>query len=170
MLQTLKIKKMKFKIIVLFICTLTFISCVPDEDRPFVGIGIDIGNLTDEEYNNTKLLIGGMQNGTFISTESYDLPTIIIRPNESFSQVVVLDGSRWRPNLSLIAEISNRAYFAFQFENSEQILLYDSFNSSELINFSIIENGTVKWNYGGDLIITLDEGQTARAIFHEDNY
>ena len=162
---------MKFKIIApLLIFTLTFISCASLEDGPFVGIGIDIGNLTNEEYNNAKLLIGGMQNGTFISTESYDLPTIIIRPNESFSQVVAFDENRWKPDLSLIAEISDRAYFAFQFENSEQILLYDSFNSSELINFSIIENAIVKTDYGGDLIITLDEGQTARAIFHEDDY
>jgi hypothetical protein len=162
---------MKFKIIApLLICTLTFISCASLEDGPFVGFKLDIGNLTNEEYNNAKLLIGGMQNGTFISTESYDLPTIIIRPNESFSQVVAFDENRWKPDLSLIAEISDRAYFAFQFENSEQILLYDSFNSSELINFSIIENAIVKRDYGGDLIITLDEGQTARAIFHEDDY
>ena len=153
---------MKFKIIApLLICTLTFISCASLEDGPFVGIGIDIGNLTNEEYNNAKLLIGGMQNGTFISTESYDLPTIIIRPNESFSQVVAFDENRWKPNLGLIAEISDRAYFAFQFENSEQILLYDS---------SIIENAIVKRDYGGRLNITINENQSVMVIFREDNY
>jgi hypothetical protein len=162
---------MKFKIIApLLICTLTFISCASLEDGPFVGFKLTINNLTNVEYDNAKILIGGMQNGEFVSTESFELPTIIIRPNESFSQVVAFDENSWKPNLGLIAEISDRAYFAFQFENSEQILLYDSFNSSELINFSIIENAIVKRDYGGDLIITLDEGQTARAIFNEDDY
>ena len=162
---------MKFKIIApLLICTLTFISCASLEDGPFVGIGIDIGNLTNEEYNNAKLLIGGMQNGTFISTESYDLPTINVRPNESYGQTVAIGENRWKPDLSLIAEISDRAYFAFQFENSEQILLYDSFNSSELINFSIIENAIVKRDYGGRLNITINENQSVMVIFREDNY
>ena len=77
---------MKFKIIApLLIFTLTFISCASLEDGPFVGIGIDIGNLTNEEYNNAKLLIGGMQNGEFVSTESFELTTIIVRPCKYFS-------------------------------------------------------------------------------------
>ena len=162
---------MKFKIIApLLIFTLTFISCASLEDGPFVGIGIDIGNLTNEEYNNAKLLIGRMQNGEFVSTESFELTTIIVRPNRYYSQVVAFDHSRWKPNLGLIAEISDRACFAFQFENSEQILLYDSFNSNELINFSIIENGTVKRDYGGRLNITINENQSVMVIFREDNY
>ena len=157
---------MKFKIIApLLICTLTFISCASLEDGPFVGIGIDIGNLTNEEYNNAKLLIGGMQNGTFISTESYDLPTIIIRPNESFSQVVAFDENRWKPDLSLIAEISNRAYFAFQFENGNQVLLL---RNSDLFAFEIEENNDLKLDFGAMISISVFQNSAMISSFYED--
>lgn len=157
---------MKFKIIApLLICTLTFISCASLEDGPFVGIGIDIGNLTNEEYNNAKLLIGGMQNGTFISTESYDLPTIIIRPNESFYQVVAFDENRWKPDLSLIAEISNRAYFAFQFENGNQVLLL---RNSDLFAFEIEENNNLKLDFGAMISISVFQNSAMITSFYED--
>jgi len=133
---------MKFKIIApLLICTLTFISCASLEDGPFVGFKLDIINKTDNEIQNAKILIGGMQNGEFVSTESFELPTIIIRPNESFYQVVAFDENRWKPDLSLIAEISNRAYFAFQFENGNQVLLL---RNSDLFAFEIEENNNLK--------------------------
>jgi hypothetical protein len=157
---------MKFKIIApLLICTLTFISCASLEDGPFVGIGIDIGNLTNEGYNNAKLLIGGMQNGTFISTESYDLPTIIIRPNESFSQVVAFDENSWKPNLGLIAEISDRAYFAFQFENGNQVLLL---RNSDLFAFEIEENNNLKLDFGAMISISVFQNSAMISSFYED--
>ena len=157
---------MKFKIIApLLICTLTFISCASLEDGPFVGIGIDIGNLTNKEYNNAKLLIGGMQNGTFISTESYDLPTIIIRPNESFSQVVAFDENSWKPNLGLIAEISDRAYFAFQFENGNQVLLL---RNSDLFAFEIEENNNLKLDFGAMISISVFQNSAMISSFYED--
>ena len=157
---------MKFKIIVsLFICTLTFISCASLEDGPFVGFKLTINNLTNVEYDNAKILIGGMQNGEFVSTESFELPTIIIRPNESFYQVVAFDENRWKPDLSLIAEISNRAYFAFQFENGNQVLLL---RNSDLFAFEIEENNNLKLDFGAMISISVFQNSAMISSFYED--
>ncbi|MDA9070949.1 hypothetical protein OAB17_00645 [Flavobacteriaceae bacterium] len=157
---------MKFKIIApLLICTLTFISCASLEDGPFVGFKLDIINKTDNEIQNAKILIGGMQNGEFVSTESFELPTIIIRPNESFYQVVAFDENRWKPDLSLIAEISNRAYFAFQFENGNQVLLL---RNSDLFAFEIEENNNLKLDFGAMISISVFQNSAMISSFYED--
>ena len=157
---------MKFKIIApLLICTLTFISCASLEDGPFVGFKLDIINKTDNEIQNAKILIGGMQNGEFVSTESFELPTIIIRPNESFYQVVAFDENRWKPDLSLIAEISNRAYFAFQFENGNQALLL---RNSDLFAFEIEENNNLKLDFGAMISISVFQNSAMISSFYED--
>lgn len=157
---------MKFKIIApLLICTLTFISCASLEDGPFVGFKLDIINKTDNEMQNAKILIGGMQNGEFVSTESFELPTIIIRPNESFYQVVAFDENRWKPDLSLIAEISNRAYFAFQFENGNQVLLL---RNSDLFAFEIEENNNLKLDFGAMISISVFQNSAMISSFYED--
>ena len=157
---------MKFKIIApLLICTLTFISCASLEDGPFVGFKLDIINKTDNEIQNAKILIGGMQNGEFVRTESFELPTIIIRPNESFYQVVAFDENRWKPDLSLIAEISNRAYFAFQFENGNQVLLL---RNSDLFAFEIEENNNLKLDFGAMISISVFQNSAMISSFYED--
>jgi hypothetical protein len=157
---------MKFKIIApLLIFTLTFISCASLEDGPFVGFKLDIINKTDNEIQNAKILIGGMQNGEFVSTESFELPTIIIRPNESFYQVVAFDENRWKPDLSLIAEISNRAYFAFQFENGNQVLLL---RNSDLFAFEIEENNNLKLDFGAMISISVFQNSAMISSFYED--
>jgi len=157
---------MKFKIIApLLICTLTFISCASLEDGPFVGFKLDIINKTDNEIQNAKILIGGMQNGEFVSTESFELPTINVRPNESYGQTVAIDENRWKPDLSLIAEISNRAYFAFQFENGNQVLLL---RNSDLFAFEIEENNNLKLDFGAMISISVFQNSAMISSFYED--
>jgi hypothetical protein len=157
---------MKFKIIApLLICTLTFISCASLEDGPFVGFKLTINNLTNVEYDNAKILIGGMQNGEFVSTESFELPTINVRPNESYGQTVAIDENRWKPDLSLIAEISNRAYFAFQFENGNQVLLL---RNSDLFAFEIEENNNLKLDFGAMISISVFQNSAMISSFYED--
>ena len=106
-----------------------------------------------------------MQNGEFVSTESFELPTIIIRPNESFYQVVAFDENRWKPDLSLIAEISNRAYFAFQFENGNQVLLL---RNSDLFAFEIEENNNLKLDFGAMISISVFQNSAMITSFYED--
>ena len=157
---------MKFKIIApLLICTLTFISCASLEDGPFVGFKLDIINKTDNEIQNAKILIGGMQNGEFVSTESFELPTINVRPNESYGQTVAIDENRWKPDLSLIAEISNRAYFAYQFENGNQVLLL---RNSDLFAFEIEENNNLKLDFGAMISISVFQNSAMISSFYED--
>lgn len=159
---------MKFKIIVsLFICTLTFISCASLEDGPFVGFKLTINNLTNVEYDNAKILIGGMQNGEFVSTESFELPTIIVRPNESYSQVVAFDENRWKPNFNLITEISEFAYFAVQFEDGS-IAVATNGLGSDILKYDILENGNVKSFYGVYLSISILDNYATRGFLAID--
>ncbi len=159
---------MKQKIIIITVVLTLIISCVPPIDEgPFVGIEINIFNLTENEIENAKLLIGGMENEAFISTESFALPTLIVRPDENYYQVVALDENRWKPNLNLINEISDKAYFAFQFEDGEQILLS---RNGILQTFEIMENESVKANYGVSISISLKQDTVEISGFSDDNY
>jgi hypothetical protein len=148
-------------------CALLFISCLEDEDRVRIGFTIEIVNLTNLEFENVKVTIGGLQNGEFVGTESYTLPSIWIRSSNSEVQNVAIDNNRWKPNLNLIKAISEQAYFTVQLEGESPILLYDSFENDVLISAKIIENGIIKNKYGGDLIINLYSNGDIRGQFFE---
>ena len=156
---------MKTKLI-LICCTLLFISCLPDEEEVRIGFMFTIINKTNIEYENVKITIGGIQNGSFIGTESYTLPTIRIRNNDTEAQYAAVDNKRWEPNLTLIKAISEEAYFTVQTEGGTEILLYDKFQNDRLVNAKITENGIIKSNYGGDLSISIYE-DTIRGLFFE---
>ena len=165
---------MKLKTALPFIFAILLFSCVDlgsFDDRPYVGIGIDIVNLTNKEYDNLKLHIGGVENDTFISTDIFELPTIIVRPNKSFTQKITFDESRWQTDLKKILEISNNAYFALEFTKGKQILLENFFITNELINFSVLDrNGTIKNKYGGRLSISIKGDKEIVGRFREDNH
>jgi hypothetical protein len=158
---------MKTKLIIIC-CTLLVTSCFHDEGYVRTGFMFDIVNDTDIEYENVKVTIGGIDNnGEFVGTQSYTLPPIRIRNNNSDSQYVAVDYNRWRPNLNLVKEISDKAYFRVQLEGKAPVLLYDSFDNDILVSAKITENGLVKNNYGGDLSINLYENGLIRGRFHE---
>ena len=77
-----------------------------------------------------------------------------------------MDYNRWRPNLNLVNEISDKAYFRVQLEGKAPVLLYDSFDNDILVSAKITENGLVKNNYGGDLSIAFFE-DSVTGLFHE---
>ena len=157
---------MKTKLIIIC-CTLLVTSCSHDEGYVRTGFMFDIINDTDIEYENVKVTIGGIDNnGEFVGTESYTLPPIRIRNNISDVQYAAMGYNRWRPNLNLIKEISDKAYFTFQFEGEDSLLLYDEFDNDILVSAKITENGLVKNNYGGDLRIGFFE-DSVTGIFHE---
>jgi len=157
---------MKTKLI-LICCALLFISCLADEEEAKIGFMFTIINSTNLEFENVKVTIGGLQNGEFVGTESYTLPSIWIRNNNSEAQYVAIDHNRWRPNLNLIKEISEQAYFTVQLEGESPILLYDSFENDVLVIAKITENGIIKNNYGGDLSINLYSNGDIRGRFFE---
>ena len=159
---------MKTKLI-LFLCVLLLVSCLPDEEEDRIGFMFKIVNLTNSEFENVKVTIGGLQNGEFVGTESYTLPTIWIRNNNSEAQYVATSGNRWRPDLSLVKAISEQAYFTVQLEGESPILLYDSFENDVLVSAKITENGILKPKYGGDLSISLFSNVDIRGLFFEQD-
>jgi hypothetical protein len=160
------IRIMKTKLIIIC-CALLFISCLPDEEEAQIGFMFKIINSTNLEFENAKVTIGGLQNGEFVGTESYTLPNIWIRSSNSEAQNAAIDNNRWRPNLNLIKEISEQAYFTVQLEGESPILLYDSFENDVLISAKIKENGIIKNKYGGNLSINLYSNDDIRGRFHE---
>lgn len=163
---------MKVKSLLFYIITIIFFSCVNTDsfdDRPYVGIGIDIANLTSKEYDNLKLHIGGIENDTFISTDFFELPKIIVKPNVSFSQVITFEETRWQTDLEKIFEISNKAYFAVEFEDGQVVKVKESFENDSLLNFSVIQRGNeVKDKYGGRLRIFLNDNSIVTGLYFED--
>jgi len=157
---------MKTKLI-LICCTLLFISCLPNEEDVRIGLMFKIINKTNVEHKNVKVTIGGLQNGTFVGTESYTLPAIRIRNNDSEAQYAAVDHNRWKPNLNLVKEISEKAYFTVQLEGETAILLYDKFQNTKLVSAKITNNGNLKNSYGGDLSISIYESLSIKGLFFE---
>ena len=165
---------MKLKTALPFIFAILLFSCIDlgsFDDEAYVGIGIDIFNLTDNRYNNLKLHIGSIANDTFTSTDFFELPEITIRPNDRFSQVITSGETRWQVDLEEIHKISNLAYFAIEFENGKKVILKESFKDNGLVNFTVIDNrNNIKQKYGGKLSVTIEENFNANGAFREDTY
>ena len=160
---------MKSKLI-LICCTFLFISCLPgEEENVRIGFMFDIINSTSLEHVNARITIGGIDNnGEFIGTQSYTLPTIRIRNNNSEAQFAAVDHNRWRPDLNLVQTISEKAYFTFQLEEEDSVLLYDSFENDKLVSAKITESdGNLKSDYGGNLSVNLYSNGTIKGLFFE---
>lgn len=94
------------------------------------GITFEIVNQTNQEYENTRVIIGGFDdNNEFISVDSLSLPTI-----ETGVQQILggFDNLRWKPDFDKIRDIGQgRAYFKFQFNNSEALFIEYNGNTTE---------------------------------------
>lgn len=154
----------KVIIFVSFLVILT--SCdISDPEGDKIGFEFLIGNKSGIEHDNVKITIGGIKDGQFIGTESYTFPKILLLSDNwpdtkgNQHQSIALDQNRWNPNLDLIRAIpSERAYFTFQLEGGEEILLYDSYEryNGELVSVAIPEGRIIK-NDDGDLSITIEK-------------
>lgn len=67
---------MKKKTLLLVITVLILTSCVKDEDRSFEGFSFFITNNASTVFENAEIVIGGMQNGVFMPTDSIKLPKL----------------------------------------------------------------------------------------------
>jgi hypothetical protein len=157
---------MKTKLIIIC-CALLFISCLPDEEEARIGFTFTISNQSGVEHENVKITIGGIENGEFVGTGSYTLPTIWIRSNNSEAQSFAIDNNRWKPNLNLIKEISEQAYFTVQLEGESPILLYDIFENDVLVSARITENSVIKNKYSGNFSISLYGNGDIRGVLYE---
>jgi len=157
---------MKTKLIIIF-CALLFTSCLPDEGEGRIGFTFEIINSTNLEFENIKVTIEGLQNGEFVGTASYTLPSIWIRNNNPKVQFVAINDNKWSPNLNLIKENSEKAYFTVQLEGETPADLYEAFDSSIMLNAKITDKHIIKNNYGGPLNIDLYSNSDIRGRFFE---
>ena len=111
------------KLICCFIIVSSFIiqSCdLPNEitEPRQNGIKFEIINSTNLEYENAKVIIGGInQDNEFVEVDNYTLPKITKGTQQ------ILDGfddKRWKPNFNKIKNLGDgKAYFKFQFEGKQ---------------------------------------------------
>lgn len=116
---------MKKKILLSLFTSLAMYSCnLSDEmlETPQKGIMFRVRNRTSVSYNNTQVIIGGIdKEDEFITVDSYSLPKI--EPGIS-AFLNGWDDRRWKPDFERIKKIGDgTAYFKFQFEGKEAMFI-----------------------------------------------
>ncbi len=144
------------KIIVFIFCFCTLTSCMEDEDRDQFGFTFSVVNSTESVHEGVVITIGGMQNGEFIGTSSYNFPIIEISEEIDYGngnigltpQTFAFYEERWNPDLSQVKAISERAYFMIQFKGEDPKLILNDRNNDEFLSVSIPDNNIIKNLYG----------------------
>lgn len=161
------------KIIIIIIILLT--SCNPLEksnfDPDLVGITFIISNETNQEYINANITIGGMKDGEFIGTESYDFPTLKVIANKDNQQNIAVNVNRWNPNLDLIRNIpSERAYFKLRLKKDNELILRNFSDNNTLTNFVSrnIPKGYTFKNQDGELFIGIKENNIIARLYENN--
>lgn len=133
----MKIKKQNIIIgLTLFILT----SCVKDEDRVFEGFSFYITSNVGS-FEDSEIVIGGMQNGTFVPTDSIKFDKI-----EYLSRHYYFDDNRWKPNLDKIRAIpSGRCYFKIKLSDQREEMIM---NNSSLMSLLLPKENFFKGRYG----------------------
>ena len=111
------------------------------------GIKFEILNSTNLEYENAKVIIGGIDHDSeFIEIESYTLPKI----TKGTQQILDgFDNKRWKPDFNEIRKIGDgKAYFKFLFEGKQaNFIEYDLSRNLyiDLAKYEVIDDrGEVK--------------------------
>jgi|TARA_B110000967_G_C18541399_1_gene390794 hypothetical protein len=132
--------------VLIFICFI-FLSCIDDEDRERFGFEFTVSNKRTE-LRNVKIIIGGIKNNEFISTDSYSFPVLNTYTNNQSQEIAKYD-NRWLPDLDKIRAISDTAYFSIQLEGKSPNLLYDyrEHKNGYLVHLPIPEGTIIStWN------------------------
>ena len=94
------------------------------------GLEVNISCSIDRNYKDSKLFIGGVNNNTFIKSDSLLIPLI---GYGRFSPSLNKDGSGWSPNMSAISKTpSDSCYFWIKLGNERNELL--RYDESDIIN------------------------------------
>ena len=172
---------MKTKILII-VSLFLFISCNPLEniDLEHFGITFTINNNTNVIYTDASITIGGMKDGKFIGTETYNFPKLTITGTNEWNTYYgngeggllriannSVDGNdRWNPNLDLIRNIpSEKAYFKLRLAEGNETLLRDVNENGILATLvsRTIPEGYVFKNDRGSLYIGIwNEGVIAQ--------
>lgn len=134
----------QLKLIIVF--SILFSSCETEYQEEY-GIAFAIENNTNSTYENSKVIIGGINsNNEFIEVDYYMLPKI-----EEGSQGFLneyMGSNRWNPDFNKIKSISDgKAYFKFQFEGKEAKFI-EFVNNPNLEIFIDLNKYDVLYNNG----------------------
>lgn len=135
-------------------------SCV-DVDPTYSGFQLDFWNGTNEVYN-AEIIIGGLNDGKFIATDSVVVKEIEIDGNNSLPYFV--SENRWKPDLNKIREIpSEWCCFKIKLSNGREELIA-RYNTNELFSLQLLNKDSFKGDFGV-LIITINNSIiTGRAL------
>lgn len=120
------------------------------------GIKFEISNRTDQEFEHTQVIIGGIdENNEFIEIDSYALPKIKIGLQQVLSGY---DDIRWKPDFETIRTIGEgKAFFNFQFMDKDANFIEFVNNPDEYLHIDLHrhqevydENGNVKLYFEDD--------------------
>ncbi len=120
------------------------------------GISFEIINGTNLEYENAKVIIGGINSDkNFVEIDSYTLPTItkgLLFIHDGF------DDKRWKPNFDEIKKIGDgKAFFKFQFDNKPANFI-EYVNNPDLNLYIDLTRFEVSDNFGL-LIIDIEQNE-----------
>jgi len=142
----------KILIVLLSACNIANNSFI--EPRQY-GIKFEIINRTDQEFEHTQVIIGGIdENNEFIVVDSYALPKIKIGLQQVLSGY---DDIRWKPDFETIRNIGEgKAYFKFQFEGEEANFIEYVNDTSKNIYIDLIKYEKI-FDDKGDIKIRIDK-------------
>ena len=134
----------QLKLIIVF--SILFSSCETEYQEEY-GIAFAIENNTNSTYENSKVIIGGINsNNEFIEVDYYMLPKI-----EEGSQGFLneyMGSNRWNPDFNKIKSIGDgKSYFKFQFEGKEAKFI-EFVNNPNLEIFIDLNKYDVLYNNG----------------------
>ena len=148
---------MKKNILFLVITVLTLFSCAdPGGDPIFDGFEFDIRNKTNKDYS-IEIVIGGIQNGNFIATDSIKLLPEIQMNNSSF---YFTEEDRWRSNLNKIRTISSESCFFKIKLSSQRIEIIKKNIQSEALSLKLPNGDFFEGDYGRLIIAIWDNEVT----------
>ena len=129
---------------------MTIFSCAdPGGDPIYEGLEFDFRNKTNEKYD-IEIVIGGMSNGNFISTDSIVMPSKI---QENSSKFFYLDQDRWKPNLDKIRDIpSERCYFKIKLSLQREEMVKRS-DKSDALGLLLPSNDFFAGDYGRLILV-----------------
>lgn len=148
---------MKKKTLLLVFTVLLIFSCAdPGGDPVFDGFEFDIRNKTNKDYS-IEIVIGGMQNGNFIATDSIKLLPKIQMNNSSF---YFTGEDRWRPNLNKIRTLSSEHCFFKIKLSSHRIEIIKKGILSEALSLKLPSGDFFEGDYGRLIIAVWDHDVT----------
>ena len=145
------------KIIPVLLCFILFNSCVKDEDRVFEGFSFYITSNVGS-FEDSEIVIGGMQNGTFVPTDSIQFDKI-----EYLSKHYYFDENRWKPNLAKIRTIpSERCYFKIKLSDQREEFI-KVYNQNDTMSLLLPSENVFTGDYGRLIIAITGTEVTGRA-------